>query len=209
MPEVLNIEDINQQYLNGISMYNGVPVFVLSVNDRKNVAIQYLDTGKRQSVPFSLETFSPPNLRLGMLNTEYGAVYVKRNPVRRMSVCIDRNNTQLSPLYLCEYMGNGWGHAQQAAHKMNTPEWGHMISGDYPDFRTCIEFVKDFDTAVAFDRQFAIDSKFNILYKDVDGIVGKLPKNCRTIDRIQFDKKWEYLNFLLGDNCVQALRLVA
>lgn len=211
--EEISIEDIRQQYLEGICLYEGEPVYVLSVNADRKTAIRYLCTAEKKTVEFSMEKFASPAVRLGMLNTEYGAVYVRRTPVRNMSVSVNRNNIRIDRLPDVEYMGDGgpgagWGVAHQSASRLSSIEWGQMIKGDYPDFRTCIEFVKDFDTAIAFDRQFAIDQKFQIFYKHI-GVVGNLPKNCRSIERIVFKKEYEHLNLLIGDNCVQALRIAA
>lgn len=202
--EVLSHGDIHQQYYNCVVLYKGEPVKVTGIGDAApyKVNITHLRTQKRSSVLFTLEHFSPPNFRLGMLNTDQGALWMSRKPVRNMQVGLSAKNTMLEALPSV-YM-NGIHEAIKKANMLCNVELAETIAGEYPDFRTCIEYIREFNTCIAFDRQFAVDSRFTIFYKT--RAVGSLPKNCRTVERIQFNKEYEYLQLALGDNCANTFR---
>ncbi len=198
-PEVLTPGDISQQYLQCVVLYKGEPVKVTAVGEAvpTKVNITNLRTQKKSSVLFNLQDFTPPAFRLGMLNTESGAVWVSRKPVRRMFVGICQHNVVIEALP-APYLNGAQG-VIKAAYNLNSVELAECIAGEYPDFRTCIEYVKEFNTVIAFERQFAIDTAFNIYYKTRH--VGTLPKNCRTVERIQFSKDYQHLQMALGDTC--------
>lgn len=201
--DVLNEHDINQQYMNCVVLYKGEPVKVTAVGVNK-VNITHLKTQKKSSVNFNLVDFTPPNFRLGMLNTDSGAVYISRKPVRNMQVGLSSKNVVIEALP-APYL-RGANEVIKAANMLNSVELAECISGEYPDFRTCIEYVKEFNTVIAFERQFAIDAAFNIYYKTRK--VGVLPRNCRSIERIQFDKPYEYLSMAVGETCVHTFATV-
>lgn len=197
--EVLSPGDISQQYLHCVVLYKGEPVKVTAVGEGvpTKVNITNLKTQKKSSVLFNLQDFTPPDFRLGMLNTESGAVWVSRKPVRKMHVGLCKGNIVVEALP-APYLDRA-DRVIQSVYNLNSVELAECISGEYPDFRTCIEYVKEFVTTVAFERQFAIDTAFNIYYKTRH--VGNLPKNCRTVERITFLKEYQHLHMALGDTC--------
>lgn len=204
--EVLSHADILQQYYNCVVLYKGAPVKVTGVGEGQPIKVNIVDlrTQKKHSVVFSLEHFSPPNFRLGMLNTDQGALWMSRKPARIMQVGLSIKNVIFEPIP-SNYLDR-WDNVVKKAQMMCSVELAETVAGEYPDFRTCIEYVREFNTCIAFDRQFAIDSRFDVFYKTRH--VGTLPKNCRTVERIQFLKEYEYLELALGDNCANTFGTV-
>lgn len=206
MAEEINYADIIQQYHGNIVLYKGSVVYVSSVSEEKpHKAIVYrLIDGKRLTAQFNTDDFTPPNLRIGNVNAAGGVVYVSRKPVRRMNVGLNKNNIQISQLPI--YYPEGWRAASDAIHSMKSADLARTMLGQYPGFDECLDYVKSFKGAMAFDRQFCIDNLRQIYYKDK--YVGDLPKNCTKLERIVFHKAHEGLELLIGDNCAKTLQAV-
>lgn len=204
LDDILSIADIQQQYLGNIVLYKGVPVYVVSVSAESNISYQVLSTGKRAVAKFSLKTFTPPDMRLGMVNVDGGALYAQRIPVRKMNVGLNGANTKFLVLATNYPEGQAMTHAAVAT--MKHPSIAEAMLNNYPTFDECVAHTKEFGGCMAWDRQFAFDDERKVHYRSK--VVGRLPKNCRKVEAIEFDKPYEYLPMLIGDNCGKALQLV-
>lgn len=204
MAEEIAYADIIQQYHKTLVLYKGEPVYVSSVGDEApyRVRILQLLDQKQKVVNFSMEDFTAPAFRIGMVNTGNSVVYAVRRPVRRMQVGISANNLSVNHIDAAFYE-EGPMEAIRNISRCTSVELGNAIKGAYPTFDEALAFVKGFKGAQAFDRQFAITSNRQIIYKTK--AVGSLPKNCTRPERIQFDKGFEHLEILVGDNCGKTL----
>ena len=206
MAEEISYEDIVQQYKGTVVLYKGEPVYIsgVSVDPPYKVNFTYIITQKRGAAVFNMEEFKPPALRIGMVNIMSSVVYCSRQPRRVMQSGI--SNRTLGVEYLATHYPEGQAECRHALQRLNVPALGEAMVNDYPPFEECLEFVKNFKGAMAWDKQFAIDSERQIHYKT--SVVGNLPRNCTRVERIQFDAGYEHLEILLGDNCGKTLSAI-
>lgn len=204
--EVLGYDDIVQQYAQNIVLFKGRPVFVHSVSIGAPHSLNCTDlvTQKRVSGRFNMHDFTPPNMRIGMVNINGATLYVTRKPVRRMNVGINSQNLIIK--YLDVVYIDGAQQAIAEVQRLKTADLGSAMLGIYPTFEESLEFVSEFKGAMAFDRQFAVCSKRKIHYKT--NVVGVLARGVNTIDGIVFSAEFEHLELLLGDKCGQTLRAI-
>lgn len=200
----LNRGDIQQQYYQNIVMYKGDLVYVATVGDEAPVKliVYRLIDNKRMSVAFTLKDFGPPVGRLGMVNVAGSVVYASRRPVRKMNIGISTGNLVVHHLPV-EYP-EGRDESLMAVKRLRSPEMAATMNGMFPTFQECLAYLKENRGAMAFDRQFAIDSDRRVFYRTNE--VGNLPKNCTKPERIVFSKEYEHLNILIGDNCAKTLQ---
>lgn len=202
----LSYDDITQQFYKNIVLYEGKPVYVTGVSrETLKVTFTELLTGKRSNAPFSLKTFLPPAVRIGLVNTCGSVVYVVREPKRKMTMGLNSGNLRIKELAV-DYP-EGIVETFAEIKTLKSADLARAMIGEYPSFEECLEHVKEFKGAMAFDRQFAIDNNRMIFYKT--GCVGHLPKNCNRVDTIAFDKPHQHLALLIGDNCGETLRAIA
>lgn len=194
MAEVLNLADARQLYANSLLMYKGKPSFVLNINADFNARIRDLASGREHTVAFNTNDFKAVGNRLGFVNINCSAVFIFRKPVRLYSVGITQNNLGTSYSRDC-FMG---GNANTVVGLISTLQVNSLvdtIEGIYPEFGEAYQLAKDFEGSYAFDRQFSVDCRSNIFYKNnwVGVATGK------TIDKIVFNNGYEYLNLILGN----------
>lgn len=202
--EELAYPDIVQQYHKTIVLYKGEPVHVSAVGQDKptKVLIFFLLTQVTKIVDFNLVDFTAPEFRIGMVNVGGSVLYVNRVPVRKMQVGLNANNTSIQYIDGVNYEDGPMAAAAQLKG-FNHIALGAAIKGQYPSFEECLDFIKHFQGAMAWERQFCIDHRRAVYYKRK--LVGKLAKNSTRPEKITFDKGFEHLDILLGDNCGKSL----
>lgn len=203
--EELAYNDIVQQYHRTVVLYKGEPVYVSAVGEDKPTKVRVLDllSQHAKTVEFNLVDFTAPTFRIGNVNTMGSVYYVARRPVRKMQVGINQNNTQIQYLEEGRYL-EGQMEGMRRIGKFDCIEVANAIKGIYPSFEECLDYVKQFRGTMAWDRQFSISCDRRVFYRTKS--VGSLPRNCTRVERIQFDKGYEHLDILLGDNCDKALQ---
>lgn len=203
--EDITFEDIHQQYHGTVVLFKGKPVFVKSVDADKVLTIIPLGDGKQSKEPFSFEHFKPPAKRLGFVNVCNTVVYTSRQPFRKMQVGISAGNMIMRIPDVVQDENNQYL-ATRKIRQLAVKELYNTFVGDYPSFEKAIEAVSKMEVkgAMAFDRQFAITTDREILYKETK--VGTLPVKGKTVEDIKFDKGFEYVSILIGDNCEKTLR---
>lgn len=201
----IGYDDIVQQYQGTIVLFKGKPVYVKSVDGDKVCNILDLGTQKLSKEPFSFEHFKPPTMRMGLVNIANTVVMVSRQPYRKMQVGISGQNMHVTPPEVRQDENNQYT-AIKKVRQLAGKELYNTIVGDYPSFEKALDTVSKLEVngAVAFDRQFAITSNREILYKTQK--VGTLPVKGKTVEDIKFDKGFEYVAILIGDNCEKTLR---
>lgn len=197
MPIEIAVPDIQQLYQHSLVMYKNKPVYIINVAANGNV--QYLDlySQKELVAPFSLKEFLPPARRLGMVNVKGSVVYAYRVPVRKYKVGIMAENLKVCSLDI--HYPAGAGRTKQFVLDLQTPAIADALANKYPSLEQCIEHLKEFDGAMAFDKQFAITGRGNyIFYKTV--LVGRLPPKSKKIEDIAFTEEYKHLGILLNNN---------
>lgn len=186
--------DICVFFLNTLCMRGDKPVFIQQIfNDfsyrYKDIQTQEYGLGKdiRNEV-------SPPNKRLGYMNIEGNCVYLKRIPYRIFQIGINHRNTKSFLSKYGRYFIDSYD-VEYTAKGFHSKEFYNCMLGIYPSLEQCLKIITDtpeFEGCVAFDRQFAVDYRRRVIYKNNE-IVGGLNDNCE----IKWAKGKEYLKFLL------------
>lgn len=200
MADKLTQEYIMQMFHGSICMYKGIPVFFSSINAELSVVYYELVDQKKRVAKFSLEHFTSPSARLGMVNVMDGAVWTSRLPVRRYSVGINRDNFRVSSIPGAAYPSS----AQDAVYRIqgrNCPEIGHTLLGEFPSFAEAFAQAKESDGTCAFDRQFAVDNEGYIYYKMKQ--VGKVKKGCEEVLEEHLEERYKYLSIILSGDYVK------
>ena len=189
----LSVDDIIQIYKDTLCLYNGIPVKVMDVNRDKRIRIFNLLSQKAQWVDFEFEKFSSPKGRLGYVNIMGVCLYIKRQPVRRWSNGLTRNNMSIvtNPLLAARDQE----YAVELAKERTHPSFISAMFGVYPSKEEALLMLEKGDKSVAFDRQFAIakvgKTDLILMYKGV--MVGSVEKDGSFV----FERKFEYLRNLL------------
>lgn len=185
--------DICVFFENTLCLRNDRPVFIQQIF--KDFSYRYKDV---QTQEYFIGTdirdeVSPPNKRLGYMNIEGNCVYLKRNPYRIFQIGINRRNTKILFAKYGSYFVDLYDVDRMVAG-FSCKEFYNCMLGIYPPLKDCEDIISapNFEGAVAFDRQFAVDSRRRIIYKNQE-IVGGLNGDCE----IKWTKGKEYLKFLL------------
>lgn len=194
MAEVLRAEDVQTLYEGCLVIYNNALVKVISIDfDERpfTFTLLNLSTQKKLKVPFKQEDFKNPEKRIGFVNIMQSVVYIVRNPVRKYHLGINKQNIEVR----CPAVNypNDRSRTRDKALALNSVEVYKAYAGIYPSLEEAYASAKEWESACAFDKQFCVDCKEIIFYKDKR--VGKLVDSV-----IVFDKDFSYLECALGNN---------
>ena len=132
-----------------IVSYMGDPVYVHHP-DGDYFYVEFLGTRKKKNVPAMELDINP--IPLGYVNTDHGAVYVGRKPIRKDWRQGYRENNSFS-------FGNPIRDIQfQYLHD--------TVKGIYPPFTGCMKRAKNKHEKVAFHREWCVDQHNHLIYKD-------------------------------------------
>lgn len=193
MDKRVSVDDLRVFYNGQLVAHNNKPVFVKQITGDRIARILDILTQKEYSTK-EIDEITPPMRRIGMVNSCGSVVYVERQPHRKMNMGLYSGNTNVQHLPV-EYP-EGREITQARVSTFNCVEVGVAYMDKYPTLKECIKHVKEFGGAMAFDHQFCIDEEFRILYKTYR--VGTLPRNCSTVEKIEFDLNHSYLSGIIG-----------
>lgn len=155
----MNAHDIVQLFDDNLVAFNGKLIHFLNYSTSSG-KFKYVDieTGKTKYDVFDFAKFSNPSVRLGYVNHPLRAVYVEKFPIRqyRMGVCQGNIST-------ASQRGHNRAEDRQLI-QFSSPSFVDMLNGVYPDIKEAYEQAEEFETEVAFDRQFAIRGDRNIYF---------------------------------------------
>lgn len=149
-----------------------------------------LKTGLVKNVIFHVEDFKAPTRRIGYVNANGHAVLMERCPRRVYKAGWHESNTTFTA------PGDSRALRQERAVdiiSMRSAAIYEAYIGNYPTLEVAAESAVKLQSAVAFDKQFAITCRKAIFYKNVE--VGSLVDG-----KIQFNLGKEYLSTLLDGN---------
>lgn len=192
MADVLTLADARQLYSGCLLLYKEKIIYLISIAGDFKSRILYLETGKEVNVAFNTVDFQPIGNRLGFVNSNCCTFYLSRKPIRLFSVGITMNNLGIVYHRDCLQGGNFMAVLGSIQH-LQIRELCDTINGIYPEFTEALELAKDFQGSYAFDRQFAIDGRANIFYKNKH--VGFC--KSKSVDSIEFKPGFEYLDLLI------------
>ena len=194
MDEV-SVQDLTTYFKNTVAMVKGRPWHILQISRDKTLQGKDLLTGEVKAVAYDPRVVTGPTTRLGMVNINGVAYYLKRRPVRRYQVGISAENTR--PYILDGVNYNNAAVDNRVLNNVHSIEVANTLIGKFPSFQEALISVKQFGGVVAFDRQFAIDEERNIYFKTKR--VGRLPRMVSNPDHIVFNKGYEYLSCIVTE----------
>lgn len=208
MDEVLSTDDVVQQYDKNIVLYKGTPVYVCSVDGysgNTEVTILYLKTGKKETVMFSLKTFSAYRGRMGMVNLSGSAAYVTRIPVRKMGIGLNNSNLHIKAIQADNSISALV--VVSTLKKLTHSCYHDVMIGKFPTYEEAKEaaLASDTNLIIAFDRQFALSSARAVYYKAE--FVGSFLKTSNNPNTIRFNSGWKHLSVLLDNNHEKTVKL--
>lgn len=184
----LSAEDVRTIFTNCLLLYKGQLVYSHR-SEGLDVTIEHLKDNKLAVVKFKFEDFEPVQARLGYVNFTLGCAYISRKPIRRYSIGLNMENVKVH--YVTDQRVSM--QIQNQAMSFRDRAYLDMFTGTYPSLAEAYAAARDFKTAYAFDRQFAIDRTGNVFYRNGQ-IVGKFSEES---GNIAFFEGYTYLNSLL------------
>lgn len=168
----INAIDLSQKIEDSIVLLDGKPIYCYQVGGDMSVYYYDMYSGNEKMVPFS-EKITAPTARLGMVNIHGSVVYTSRMPMRRMRLGIGRESLSCEKLKV-HYPDRSFDQHQYYLNKLIRPELADTLLGKFPSFQEACIAVRQEKGAVAFDRQFCVDSDGYVHYKTKKvGLVNK------------------------------------
>lgn len=196
MYEKVTVADLCIFFNGQVVLYKDKPAKVKAISADRVFKILDLESGKTVLDKDAIKYITPPLRRLGMVNVDGWVFYLSRKPIRVMQMGLSSQNVSLKELD----MGSeeSLAAARKKASELECREIADCLFNRYPSIADCIINNREFGGGMAFDKQFAIDSRRRIWYKTA--VVGELPKNCSTAAKIEWKKGYEFLTLLLDGN---------
>lgn len=193
--EDISREDIHQQYINTLFLYDGAPVFGVDLEGKdKDITVFDLTEQQHKVVPFTFKKVAPPP-RIGFVNTEGECVYLSRIPSRRMAVGIKSDTLEVK--IRDGFIGDARAISKRLS-RLRSVEIANAIKNKYPTLYQACQAVRNGDAAAAFDRQFCVTAGFNLVYKTkFVGYVDPPVRGKFDIERLRFNPEFAHLNSLL------------
>lgn len=190
--ERVSIEDLRTFWKGCVAVFQGEPVFVIGVGDRREAKVKRLRDGSISTIDLTKEDLQAPDGRLGFVNLNGTVIYTQRRPVRKFMMGI--NDQNLHVRMLKEYLRYEAGEI----HRLSTTsmEFYRTLKGEYPSLEEAIDQVKTFGGAAAFDRQFAVDEDRYLYYKMYR--VGKVGRGCVDKRGLILNPGYEFLKSVIG-----------
>lgn len=199
----LNQHDLRQLFDRSLILYKGKPTKVRAIGADRKARLWDLTTQKESTVTNPYDFFQAPVLRIGMVNMGGSVIYIERRPMRQYIIGFSQENSLFRTIR-AEYPELGADRTIQKAATLEDKSIADAMTNQYPTFKECLGFLKDFGGARAFDHQFAIDDENNVYYRAQR--VGKLPARATTVDKIEFVDSHRYLKILLEGTYEKDLR---
>lgn len=156
MPTIVSAGDAEQMYMNTVVEVEGQPIILHNWADNGDMVGVNILTGASLTVPRDADLLMAPSQhQLGYLQISNEATFLQRRPVRQYRVgWCDRN-----------VEGMNFSARDLVRTKAIMNAFRNMLNRDYPSLNRAYESAKSKECRLAFDRQFAIDYRGNILYK--------------------------------------------
>lgn len=170
------------------------------------IEYRHLASGESRMVAYKDGVIRNLTRRIGYVNIDGVAMYMYRNPVRRM--CIGYSNAGVEANFRVMTIGRLKAAARDKLFALTAPEIVNSYEGKYPTLKEAVAMITSKGLkSVAFDKQFAVErvgEEFLIWYRT--SCVGKVPVRSATIKNIKFNEGYDYLLTLLEDIREKSLR---
>lgn len=198
--EDISFADRANQYGNTVILWKGSPNYVKDVIGDEVYLFDLLSQ-KSHKAEFLFKDIKPPARRIGMVNVSCTAVYVTRTPIRKMQVGLSKASLLVQMLpWISDYSPD---HLRERVMSLKFRPLGQAMSGMYPCISDAYELAKESAGCFAFDHQFAITAKGQIIYKTL--VVGEVDKDISS-EGIVFKPGYQHLINLLDENYEKTFR---
>lgn len=198
----ISVTDINTLFVDSLCTYKGNPVKVLDCNFNKEVTIFFLENAHTLTIPFVLSNFGAPVGRIGYVNHGNHAFYFTRKPYRQYAVGIKKSNTDIVACP-AQVMGDYEQYRYQL-QRLTHKTIAKAIRNVYPSFEKALSLAVKKEGVYAFDKQFAVDCKCKIWYKNK--CVGSVPKDDATLSSIVLKPEFSYLELPLTQSYEKTIK---
>jgi hypothetical protein len=189
-------EDLQQMYASSVAIYKNKPYYINRVSMDKKAHARNLLTQREEIIPIDEESWTAPTQRLGFINIKGSVLFLSRIPIRRYKVGLTSENIVIRTPPV--FFPDGGAVATRTVKELHCIELADCIMGKYPTLPQAYASLEGTRGAKAFDRQFAVTSEGQIIYKM--GAVGYLSTNSpQGIEDIHFSEGKEHLRSLLGN----------
>ena len=190
MPGEMQAADIQQKLEKSILMRNNRPYLFLQYGGARVRVYDLLDQ-KEQVIEYSEDDWKAPVPRLGMVNINGSVVIAKRIPIRRYKLGLSVENLDVQTIPGIHYPDRGGDRSVREVVGLKSKALAQTIMGQFPSLTQALQKVSQFEGAVAFDRQFCVDSEAYLYYKETR--VGKHDGNS-----IFFNEGYQHLSVLVN-----------
>jgi hypothetical protein len=190
-------DDLCQMFDNTVSMYKNKPYNIIHISRDCTALVRNLLTQRESRIKIDEDNWTAPMQRLGFINIQGSCLYLTRNPIRRYKTGLSKENLNVATLPELPYP-RGAMQAMTKVKELDCIELGDCIMGKYPSFEEALQEVQSGVSAMAFDRQFAVDNRGNVFYKTQH--VGMVKLNAKSPDAIEFHPAFTHLTTLLMNN---------
>lgn len=201
----MDIADIKRDVVGTVMMYDGVPHFILKVNDNKELtASPVADPTATSKFSYNSKLLKPITGRIGMISDGEGSVvYATRLPARKFHIGLSSASLVLDMVYRTPDMGQK--DTLYLMKQFALPTVADALLNKYPSVATAYKIAKQSNGAMPFDKQFAVDHTRAIYYK-TGKVVGHFPPKAKTVQEIQFKPEFDHLRLLLENNYEKTVR---
>lgn len=200
MKRQMNVDDVRQKFEGSIVMFNKRPVLFNKIAGDWSCRIFDLMDQEEKQVEFKEDEFHPPVPRIGMVNINGSVLYVERMPVRKFKLGLNRDNLKVN-LVPGVFYPEGERAATAEIHGLKSKALGSALLGKYPTKTTAFKRLSQFEGAVAFDKQFAVDSNGFLYYK-----MQRVGRHNFSV--LTFDEQFKHLEILLDKAYEKSYRTV-
>lgn len=160
----ISIADAKMMYQESLVLRKGIPIFIRYVQEDGYVHAWNLVSQKFLRFKFKQADLSPPSFRLGYVNLGTNCFFLSRVPSRVYKVGMSSTNLVMKktdhPLNVTETK-----EARDILARLSSVSLYKTIKGVFPSLTEAHRSAVDNRGCVAFDRQFAVDSRGVIYFK--------------------------------------------
>lgn len=196
--EEIAVRDLQQMYERSLCKYKDNYIYILSIEDDEQVEYLDLNTQRINLTKFNSEDFDFTPVRIGYVNYRGVANYIIRNPIRQFKAGTAPTNCHIVPInikLLDHKKIARVSESQMRSLEFNSIELLDALNNNYPSIENIVKDMKENKAIIslAFDKQFAIDYKYNIYYRNK--LVGKfIDNNIKLLDQYEYLTRCLYVN---------------
>lgn len=161
----ITVEDCQNKFKNTVMMIDGCPKFVVNALDNTSFSVMDVRTNAPEIAYVNERNLKAPG-RIGYVQINSGVVYCQRLAQRQYKAGLYRDNIQVKSVGEDQDYTMTFGQLHRELAKMIGPGWADALENTYPAFTVARRKAKQNKGIYAFDKQFAVDYKDKVWYKE-------------------------------------------